>query len=115
METEVMPLDRVRGSVGAVPTRPDDILGLMNDQVQLLAAIAAGRSRDPDLDREYWVRGRTLRMALGALGLPDPFPFRDLSAWVAECRLRHPDPLSSRERLNELTSPVRALLEEAAA
>jgi hypothetical protein len=98
-----------------VPVHPTDILALVNNQAALLAAIAAGRLRDPELDREYWIRARTLHLALRPFGAAEPFGFPTLASWVAECRLHHPDPHRSRQRLEELADPVRRLLSEAAA
>jgi hypothetical protein len=112
-----MPWDPPRQGLEAdhIPSSPADILKLVNDQAQLLAAIAGGRLRDPELDREYWVRARALRIALAPLDIPDPFPFRDLSAWVAQCRLHHPNAISSHARIEELAGPVRRMLQEIAA
>jgi hypothetical protein len=106
---------RPRDPGSHAPTNAIEILALVNDQVELLAAISAGRLRDPDLDREYWMRARTLHLALRPYGFAEPFGFPTLAAWVAECRLRHPDPDTSRQRLDELAAPVRKLLSEAAA
>ena len=93
-------------------TGPAELLRLLQDQEGLLVAVAAGLRRNDELDREYWVRARTIDNGLAAYGLRQPLPYRDLGAWVAECRLRLPDPKQQRDALARFFGPARSALSD---
>lgn len=94
----------------SVEPTASDILRALEEQADVLRALAAGAVRSEELEREYQARRWLLDHGLAHLGLGDPFPFPTLAAWIAECSLRYPTVAERQAVINALLDPVRHVL-----
>jgi hypothetical protein len=81
----------------------DDLIALVKEQANLLIAVATGGPRIDDVDENYQARRRELRLALEAIGLADPFPWRSLWEWYRAWSGGYAD---RRAEINRLAGPL---------
>lgn len=63
----------------------DELIFLIEQQRDLITAVATGTTIRPALDTQYKRRRRKIRTGLTRLGMEDPFRWPDLHTWWAFC------------------------------
>ena len=95
------------------PQTATGLLALLDNQANLLVAVATGGPRTDATNGKYKHRRRALNAALRGRGLAPPFPYEDLWAWHGHWSQHLSSYASRREHVRELAAPTRAALEAA--
>lgn len=91
----------------------EDLIFLVEQQRDLIAAVATGKPINDDLDALYKNRRRKIRQRLTALGLKNPFRWPDLLTWWAFCSAPRMNTYAERRLyVADLTEPLLLELED---